>query len=381
MCVCAALPDLAPRTRVLILQHPRERREAIGTARLAARCLRGARVVAGVALDAHPEVQAALADPERPPILLWPGPGARDLGRAPPTGPVTLVAVDGTWWQAQKLLRVNPVLAALPRYGLAPAAPSEYRIRREPRAECLSTIEALAQALGLLEGEPARYAAMLVPFRAMVDAQIRHRDQAGGRPRDRSRLLARRGLPWVVPEALRDLGRVVLAAAEANAWPLRAKREHPDELVHWVSVRGDGRGLTSVVGRPTHPLAPAVEAHTGLAAERLRGGVARAALRAAVEGALGPDDVLVTWGPYAASLLAGEGWLAGARRVDLRRVAADWLRDAPGPLEAFAAAGAGPVERLAEGRAGLRVAQLQAALARVRGARPPRRRAQRSSAP
>lgn len=371
VCVCAHLPDLAPRTRVLIVQHPREQRVAIGTARMAARCLRGARVVVGTALDAHPEVRRALADPAHPAILLWPGPGARDLASAPPTGPVTLVAVDGTWLHAQKLLRLNPGLAALPRYGITPTAPSDYRIRREPRAECLSTLEALSQALGLLEGDPAPYRAMLAPFRAMVDAQLEHQRRMHA-PRDRSRLVTRRGRPWAPPPPLCDPAHLRLVTVESNGWPLEAKESHPDQIVHWLSVRGDGSGLVELFAAPSHPLAPSVTAHTRLAPEQLLGGLPRAAFAAAVEACAGPGDVLATWGSYARTMMAQEGLLSGRPTLDLRRVAADWLRGTPGSIERFVERAGPAAAPLGAGRGGVRLAQLLQALGLVRGPQPAR---------
>src|SRR3954470_3648823 len=97
VCYCAALPRIETATRVVILQHPRERDMPIGTARMASLCLPQATLHVGVRWGAHPALAAALPDRDRPPILLYPGPGARDILREPPGGPVTLIVVDGTW--------------------------------------------------------------------------------------------------------------------------------------------------------------------------------------------------------------------------------------------------------------------------------------------
>ena len=111
----------------------------------------------------------ALSDPARPPILLYPGAGAIDIVRSPPRGPVTLVVVDGTWAQTKKVVTSNPNLAALPRYAFVPSRPSEYRIRREPNATSVATIEALVHALTALEGD--RFEDLLAPFRFVRDGQ------------------------------------------------------------------------------------------------------------------------------------------------------------------------------------------------------------------
>jgi DTW domain-containing protein YfiP len=369
VCVCALLPDLAPATRVLVLQHPKERRVAIGTARMAARCLRGARVVVGTRLDDHPAVAAALADPARRPVLLWPGADAVDLALAPPTGPITLLVVDGTWHTARTLLRDNPRVAALPRYAIAPAAPSEYRIRREPSAECLSTIEALAAALGVLERDPAGYRAMLAPFRAMVDVQLAHAAR-GNAPRDRARLARRRGRAWAPPPALRDPTRVVVVAVEANAWPAERKAEHEDEVVQWLAARGDASASADVVVRPSGALAPRVDAHTELEEDVLLGGAPRERLAAAVRDFLREGDALATWGGYAVRLLDAAGLRGGHEAFDLRRVAADFLRGSPGSIEAcLRELGLAP-SPLGRGRGGRRLGQMLAVYREVARGRP-----------
>jgi DTW domain-containing protein len=374
VCVCCALlPDLAPAARVLVLQHPKERRVAIGTARMAARCLRGASVVVGTRPDDHPTVARALSDPSRRPVLLWPGADAIDLVKAPPEGPVTLLVVDGTWHTAQTLLRMNPRVAALPRYAIAPAAPSEYRIRREPRAECLSTIEALAAALGVLERDPERYGAMLAPFRAMVDAQLAHVAR-GKAPRDRSRLAARRGRAWAPPRALLDPARVVVVAAEANGWPAEERARHPDEVLQWLAVRGDGSASADVLVRPTGPLAPGAPAHTELAADVLRAADPRDLLGVSVRAFLRQGDALVTWGTYSTRLLAGAGLTHGHATYDLRRLAADALRGAPGSIDACLARLGRSSPPLGRGRGGRRLGQMLAVyreVAKGREARPP----------
>jgi DTW domain-containing protein YfiP len=66
-----------------------------------------------------------------------------------------LVLLDGSWSQAKALWWRNPWLLKLPRLVLHPREPSIYgKLRREPRREYLSTLEAIALALEAL-GEPS----------------------------------------------------------------------------------------------------------------------------------------------------------------------------------------------------------------------------------
>jgi DTW domain-containing protein YfiP len=169
--LCAHLRPIATRTRLLVVQHPREHKEARGTARLVALCVTGSALVVTTRPDDHPVVRAWLDAPDARAVLLYPGPDAAPLVADPVRS--TLVVVDGTWPQSRKLLRENPRLAALPRATLPVGATSTYRIRRQPRPECLSTLEAVAAALGTIEGGDT-FTGLYAPFDAMIEQWLAH---------------------------------------------------------------------------------------------------------------------------------------------------------------------------------------------------------------
>jgi DTW domain-containing protein YfiP len=272
VCYCGALPRIETETRVVILQHPRERDMPIGTARMASLCLPQAELHVGLRWGESLPLARALRDPARPPILLYPGPGAVDILRAPPRGPVTLIVVDGTWSQAKSVVRDNPVLQALPRYAFAPPSPSQYRIRREPRADYVSTIEAVMHVLGALEGEPERFVRLLDPLRAMVDAQLAC--QASSPRRSVRQPRAPRPARRWMPDALAGRpGDVVCVVGEANAWPYRSGTpSQPEELVHWACHRVATGETFDLIVAPERPLSPSTTFHVELAEETLRGG-------------------------------------------------------------------------------------------------------------
>ena len=363
VCYCAAIPTLPTRTRVVILQHPRERDVPIGTARMATLCLPHSELHVGVHWGEHAGLRAALGDPARPPILLYPGPGARDILTEPPRGPVTLVVVDGTWSQAKSVVRDNPILHALPRYAFATPEPSHYRIRREPRAEYVSTIEALMHVLGVLEEDPAAFRALLAPFHAMVDAQLaaqaarparRYRQPRPARP-------FRERLPAALVERYPDL---VLVAGEANAWPY-ARTRAADELVHWVALRPSTGERFEALAAPTAALSPSTTFHTRLAADALAAAPPRAELYAAFARFSRPTDIVAAWGDYATRLFVACGGALG-EHLDLRAVAQRLTNRKLGGIEAFAASlGALPAP-VGAGRAGDRVAALAQIVAHFR---------------
>jgi DTW domain-containing protein len=180
-CLCAWIPDLPSRSRILLLQHSDEAAHPLNTARLAALGLQRADLRVGEHFD---ELEHLLADPGVRPLLLFPGAPTVDVAAWRATAPDTdtlLIVLDGTWRKARRLLRLNPALADLPRLALAPAAPSRYRVRRAIEPGALSTVEAVAAALEMLE-PGGGFEALLAPFDAMVEGQIAARDAARGTP-------------------------------------------------------------------------------------------------------------------------------------------------------------------------------------------------------
>ncbi|MBC2379573.1 DTW domain-containing protein [Pseudomonas sp. WS 5106] len=168
-CLCALIPSLDSRTRVLLLQHPSEVGHALNTARLAALGLNNAQLVVGEVFEGLPSL---LNVPGYQARLLFPADGAQPLqAYASSDAPLLLVIPDGTWRKARKMLHLNPLLAALPRVTLAEGGVSRYRLRKAPGPGALSTVEAIVQALQVLEA-PTSFEALLKPFEALIDGQI-----------------------------------------------------------------------------------------------------------------------------------------------------------------------------------------------------------------
>jgi DTW domain-containing protein YfiP len=154
LCVCQVAPRHATRTRLVLVMHHIEAKRQSNTGRLALSGLEGVEIrLRG--LPGQPLDLRDLLDPARRPLLLFPGEGARildaELAAADPR-PVTLIVPDGTWNLARKIPLRQTELAAVPRICLPLEAPSQYRLRHSPHPEKLSTLEAIARALGVLEG-------------------------------------------------------------------------------------------------------------------------------------------------------------------------------------------------------------------------------------
>ncbi len=182
-CWCSYLPPMDCATKLVFLMHPHEvKKVKAGTGRFAALSFRDAEIIEGIAFDDHPRLRALLSDPVYAPMLLYPGSGARDLGsgglRPEELGGKRLlvILVDATWPLAKKMLRLSPVLQALPRLMFNPTARSRWVIKQQPDELCLSTLEATHELMLALEGAGLdryeRPGQLLAVFQAMQDFQV-----------------------------------------------------------------------------------------------------------------------------------------------------------------------------------------------------------------
>jgi len=182
-CFCDLVPRVDTRTRVLIVLHHAETQKPSNTGRLALRCLPNS----GAVIRGAPDQPTAGPAPDWAehgnPVVLFPHPDARPLAEfCGGPRPVTLIVPDGTWRQAQRVRRRVAGLAEVPCAFVTRDAPSEYRLRRTSDARRLSTMEAIAEALGLLEGAggPAARELLLNIFQVMVERSLRGRSLQRG---------------------------------------------------------------------------------------------------------------------------------------------------------------------------------------------------------
>ncbi|MEI9923161.1 MAG: tRNA-uridine aminocarboxypropyltransferase [Bradyrhizobium sp.] len=188
LCICDSITPIENRVALLILQHPQEQDRALGTARLTA--LHFANAVLKIGLS-WPSLSKALGRPVHDPsrwAVLYLGSAKvadletdRDIVAINRKGEIEdnqrailkdiegIVLLDGTWSQAKALWWRNAWMLKCQRVILGPARPSRYgQLRREPRRDGLSTIEAAAMLLGSLEKRPDITATLNDSFERML---------------------------------------------------------------------------------------------------------------------------------------------------------------------------------------------------------------------
>ncbi len=209
-CFCDSIPAVDNRTKVLILQHRRERFHPFNTARIVNQALSRCDLISEHNLDLNRRFETMSLSQSVG--VLYPGKEAKLLSElSPAERPEQLIVIDGTWHHAKTLMRDIPRLQTLPRYRLAPETPGRYRIRREPNEHALSTLEATVSALKAIEPDTDGLDRLLDAFERMVDDQLNHTPSAKHWRANQSR---RRGSPNVPRVLTRELQNVVVAYGE-----------------------------------------------------------------------------------------------------------------------------------------------------------------------
>src|SRR5438874_9114897 len=188
LCICDSITSIESKIGLLILQHPQEQDRALGTARLTALHFKNAVVKIGLS---WPSLSKALGRPVHDPsrwAVLYLGSAKvadletdRDIVAINRKGEIEdnqrailkdiegIVLLDGTWSQAKALWWRNAWMLKCQRVILGPQQPSRYgHLRKEPRRDGLSTIEAAGLMLGALEKRPDIAATLNASFERML---------------------------------------------------------------------------------------------------------------------------------------------------------------------------------------------------------------------
>lgn len=168
-CICHTIKSIDNVHHLHILQDPSEEKKAIGTARILKLSLNKVQLSIGELFD---EKDFDLDNS----YLLFPSedalPAEQFSERMNINENSTFILLDGSWKKAYKLLMSNPFLQALPKLSINVDAKSNYRLRKSPREDGLSTVEAGYYLLSQLEHNNHKFLPLLESFEYMIDYQI-----------------------------------------------------------------------------------------------------------------------------------------------------------------------------------------------------------------
>lgn len=155
LCICDQIPNLTLKTRVCLVIHHRELKRTTNTGRLAIQSLTNSEMrVRG--LKGHPPLDLTdILTPNYRNLLFYPCDDARELSPefvAESPLPIQLIVPDGNWRQASKVSTRQPELSTLERVKISAPNYSQHHLRAEHFAEGMATLQAIAFALGHIEG-------------------------------------------------------------------------------------------------------------------------------------------------------------------------------------------------------------------------------------
>lgn len=172
-CLCDTLKVIPNNVHLIVLQHPSETKHPLNTVRIMKKSFKEMTVMIGEDFSADLRLNTLLSEPDNSCALLYPGEEAVVLSNTESHKKIThLILLDGTWRKAKKIFMLSQNLHTLPSIKLALETTSDYRIRKAPSDQSLSTLEAAASALNFLEPDLDTTAA-ISSFQKMVDFQIK----------------------------------------------------------------------------------------------------------------------------------------------------------------------------------------------------------------
>jgi DTW domain-containing protein len=172
-CVCELIPRLELRTRVALIVHAKELKRTTNTGRLAIQSLvNSSMYIRGEGREALD--LSGLLSPNYRSVMFFPSDDAVDLsadfvGQSPL--PIQLIVPDGNWRQASKVPSRHRELKDLPRVKISALNTGAFHLRAESSPEGMSTLEAIAQALKIIEGEAA-FAPLMALYQAKLSATL-----------------------------------------------------------------------------------------------------------------------------------------------------------------------------------------------------------------
>ena len=202
LCICEAVQPIDNSVFLLILQHPQEKRENLGTAQIAHLQFANSMVKVGLSWPGLKRILGREVDPKRWGVLYL---GPVKEGGAPRAEVAVVdrngeplrdsaeiledlegvIVLDGTWSQAKTLWWRNAWLLKCRRIVLNPQFRSLYgQARKEPRRDSVSTLEAGAFLLSRLEGDQAILDTALKPFSLLLKKLRQPRPRPAQPPRD-----------------------------------------------------------------------------------------------------------------------------------------------------------------------------------------------------
>ncbi|MBK9323499.1 MAG: DTW domain-containing protein [Bdellovibrionaceae bacterium] len=181
LCLCGLVPRLTLRTRLCLVVHAKELKRTTNTGRLAIKALTNSEMrVRGQGREVLD--LSDLLKPEYRTLLFYPSDDAVELTKdfvSQDSRPIQLIVPDGNWRQASKVHYRHHELKSISRVKIGEAPLEIHSLRLESKPEGMATLQAIAKALGAIEG-PEVEEQLLFLYRAKLERTLIGRGQVKG---------------------------------------------------------------------------------------------------------------------------------------------------------------------------------------------------------
>ncbi len=154
-CFCSEVEQIEVNTRLLLVVHSKELKRTTNTGRLAVHSLGNSQLLVRGEMG-NPLNLSPFLNGEYESLLLFPSKEAEEL--TPEVlkrirRPIQLIVPDGNWRQASKLEIRQKEISHLPKVMIKEKNEAAFHLRKENSIYGMSTLEAIAKAMGILEGK------------------------------------------------------------------------------------------------------------------------------------------------------------------------------------------------------------------------------------
>lgn len=158
LCICSLFPSLDLKTRICLVIHAKEIKRTTNSGRLAIKSLINSEMRIRGKTKEPLDLSDLLSDKYQT-LLFYPSDNATELNKnfiEKDPRPIQLIVPDGNWRQASKVHYRHKELKDIPRVMIKTPNTAKFHLRAETKPEGMATLQAIAHALGIIEGNTVK---------------------------------------------------------------------------------------------------------------------------------------------------------------------------------------------------------------------------------
>ena len=179
-CICEWITPITTDVELIILQHPTEAKRPLGTAKILSLSLANCRTFIGENFTEHNELNQLLAQDDYLHQVLFLDSESKAINgqKIDSDQKQRIILLDGTWKKAYKMWQLSTNLHGLPKVHLDTELSGNYRVRKAPKDNALSTAEAGYHVLSQLDLDGSivedgdKFDSILIAFDNMIEFHI-----------------------------------------------------------------------------------------------------------------------------------------------------------------------------------------------------------------